>query len=461
MKFRAVDTVVTSGAGICNLHCPYCYLNHHSMYTNYHTNLMKAWEDGSYVDRIIKIVDTIAFPDNIVTLRVFGAETSIGAAVVAPNLLRLKEHFQNLDEVFMVTNFTVHIDNLCTMIKVANDNNISHLIFLISVDGIDNSVSENGHNVPSKVYEQSFDYMFKFLRETPLPNIKQIYIQFKPVISVQTLANLDTMEKNIEYMKSLLLFCDNQSAKAETLPVYVKMNLRIPHLAGPPVGSTEDGMKLAQQFRIYQHALDSDPDFRQFMVYWNPYKRFDAWMKYDRSYKFGEPIDKVYPGCGQMNLLNINYNGDIIHCENWINQSDDLALSKLKEVNEWEWMGEQMIKQGIIPQAHLLTEEEIWEKYKDLQYSYNGGTALYDCMNMAAAQELALSGQIDKIYTDNPERVKRDYSGQFSLHCPNRNLQRTHLTCLGDLGTYRTLLNGRGAEEIEWTTKIMKEKYNI
>lgn len=462
MKFPLIDSVIVSGAGVCNLHCPYCYLSNYDMYTDYHRRVMQAWQDGTYVDNIVKIIKNIAYPEKIVTLRILGAETSLGAAVIAPNLLRLKQEFPNLHEVFLATNFSTHIEDLGTLVKSCNDNNISDVLFLLSIDGIDNAASARGHNVPSAVYKANFDKFFKFLTDTPLPNIKKIDLQMRPMISVQTLASLDTQEKNAQYVISYLNFFDDIFKKAQQLPVYTLVQAKLPNITGLATGSSEDGKALALQYDIYKEMAQQYGLAKQFAEEPDaPLWQYNQWLKSDRFYKGGEDLTRPRSTCGYHNIINIRYDGAVVHCDNWINQSDNKGLEKLKEVNYFEYIGEVMNKAGIIENAANLTEQEYTEKYLRKAYTYTGGALLYDSMNLAAAQELALSGQIDQRYLDHPELVKSDFNGHFALRCPARNLDASHFLALGDLGVYRALLNGRCEKEIRDLTEILKTRYEV
>lgn len=463
MKFKHINSVVVSGAGVCNLHCPYCYLNHYSMYADYHKRLMQAWEDGSYANNIIKLINTIAYPENIATLRIFGAETSLGAGAIAPNLFKLKQSFPNLDEVFLVTNFSTHIENFMTLIQSCNDNNISHLLFWISLDGIDSVLNEKGHNVPTSVYEKNFDKFFDFLNNTPLPNIKKIELQLKPVVSVQTLLELDTTDKCAQHMDSYFNFLDKLNVKKKQSKVDINLSIttRMPLLAAPVIGTTEEGRALADQFYLYQQMICEENVFKKHIPSHGRNWVYKQWLSTDRFYKFGEQNTDVRYSCGRANIINVLYDGTVVHCDNWLNQSDDLGLEQLKEENYFEYIGEIINKQGMIPNAADMTEEEYYKNYRQLQFNFLGGTGLFTAMDLACAKELALSGQINRIYLNNLDKVHQDFSGQFALHCPNRNTQQTHTVFLNNLGVYRTLLNGRGAAEIEWTTELMKEKYEV
>ena len=185
IHFNGTSIYVCASA-ICNLNCPYCYLTEKSNYIDFHKKVMKAWEDGSYVNNIIAVVNKMMYPEKITNLNLWGAETSIGYKLIAKELPRLKRALPNLSEVFCGTNFVDNIDGLTELIKVADEQGLKIVRVWLSIDGFDDVISEAGHNVPSSIYEYNFNQLCDFFSNYSCKNLQNVKLLLRATTDFHT-----------------------------------------------------------------------------------------------------------------------------------------------------------------------------------------------------------------------------------------------------------------------------------
>lgn len=460
--------IFVSGAGVCDLNCSYCYLNHKPSYQEAHAKIMRAWEDGSYAKNIVQTASRVAYAENIETITILGAEPSFGCGAIADSIPTLKAGLPNLSEMFVSTNFASHVENIEKLILASSDNGISLFSLQISLDGLDDEISKNGHNVSQAVYQRNFDHLAEFIGSHDI-KFKKMQILIRPTGSIATFIKVfNTQEKISDYFERMRKFYSAIVKQYESLEKNIVVDLRMINTAGPPSVTSEEGLLFADVCKRYQQALDGDTGFSRLLDKMGENRpntnkiltKFDSFMNTGKWYAKGVTLTCPYETCGYINRITILPDGSVSPCEDWIIQMEDRAVEELKQENYFEYIGQSMMKTDVWDVPNM-TDKEFDKAFMKTAFTFEGNFALSRAMYTATAEELARSGQIMKKYAYQPEKVTAECYGQNWTHCNFRNLLMTHTTWLGDAGIFRGYLNGQGAHDVEWLTIDKKLEWKI
>lgn len=55
-KYREMHSLSVISSSVCNLNCSFCYLHKNQSYKEFDSLVRQAWQDGSYVDNLLKTV---------------------------------------------------------------------------------------------------------------------------------------------------------------------------------------------------------------------------------------------------------------------------------------------------------------------------------------------------------------------------------------------------------------------
>lgn len=461
-KSSNYNSIYVCTSDICNLNCSYCYLKHKPTYAAFHKKVMEAWKDGSYAKNIVETANAVCDVNKITWMNLMGGETSYGCREFADNLSTIKGGLPSLEGIYVATNFGVNIENLEYLITKVNEVGIPYMTLQLSIDGIDDNFSKNGHDISKEAYERNYDHIINFLQSAQFDGLKRIVFSLRSTASLQTILNeFDTVEKISQYIINYYQFYRNCVKKADTIKgVRVLVDMRLPDIESPFSSTTEEGLAYATVLKRYQSTLMGYPEYREFMRGPNKGGKFNSFMKLHKWQTQGNYMTQLREGCSSLTLLTIMPDGSISYCGDQFGQIDADSIAILKNEDYFEYIG-QVINQSATRYVIGVSDKELTNKTMSNAYTWDNGVALYYAMDAAIANELAKSGQILRLYEDNPEKVKADHHHQFWLHCPAKNLLRTHTVFLPSVGSFRATLNGAGDFEQEWLIKEIKGKYGV
>ena len=203
-------TVVLYPSATCNLKCSYCNIHKNEALFEIDKYLEESFENDYYFKRIVKY-----FPHKyqLKLIETWGGEPFLHMERIHNLLRQLIEYYPYLDSFFSSTNFSFPEwnDKVFDLIKVFSEypERKFYLQIQLSCDGpLDINDKGRGMGTTKKCLEN----LQIFLQRYPLEKPENVIVTFsiKPTLSVETILDLNSKEKIVEYYK---FFEDNFYSK--------------------------------------------------------------------------------------------------------------------------------------------------------------------------------------------------------------------------------------------------------
>lgn len=458
-KMRFKDTsyikkLMVLGSSVCNLQCNYCFLkdqHKNNAYVLLNKEIQKAWKDGSYVENIKKVFTEIeSDPNRVDSLEIWGGEPLIITNNLVKPVEELLLYFKNIDYINIPTNFT-RINGLLEFIQKIEEVKLKqefssrvNLHIQISSDAPDGELQQFGHSISWEVYKRNIEELCQQLSKIPPLKKVLLALEIHATLSEETILQyLDTYEAIENYCDAYNDFHNfvNNTIKKYNVQSFFFQNTEttFPHNANPMFSDVEGALKLEYILSLTRY-LEKHKDY-------GISTESNEHIYIRNACAAGSlPIVENNPVCIESGLmaLTIMYDGTICECP------CDYIISFDKY---WEWIKDNPLKRNeyreaiykkqfyINPLTATQKEKDDFDWYIYDSVRMGESTALHLMMNFYL--EMAASGQLDYIYTQNPEKLLAHLS-QFnqSYSCPKDQLTYTYTPYMGGTGYARKFFNG-------------------
>lgn len=441
-------------SSICNLDCKFCYLqNQHKSgaYALLNKKIQEAWIDGSYVENIKLVLESMNSPREILDcISFWGGEPLILANNLLKPIEQLLTYFYNLKTLFFSTNF-IKIDDIPNIIKIIEKfNKPRNLVLQLSIDAPPGELQAKGHCVDWNKYYQNIDTLFSEIeKQCDITNTTLILLPHATLAWEDINKNFNTYEQINDYVSYFNNFFDYINNAAEKYHIknniILSRNYLVPSLANQTSFSIEDGIELKNKLKklnYYQHKnnLNKEKYLSQDMVCDN------------ETFIFTDN-----PSCSSNSFDGITLlpDGTICGC---------LSDYILNSQSYWNWVTnnpilrplyrESLLKKRLYINPITASKKEMfdynWYIFNNIKD--NCSTAFHLTINLAL--EMAKSGQIDYVYLENTDLLLSNIS-QFShdLKCKEETLAGTKTSHIMPVGSLRKYMNG--------VAKMIKEHQEI
>lgn len=235
-------TAVLYSTAVCNLNCTYCYINKNKGLSAIDRVLADSFADPDYYFDFIRNY----FPNrnSLQELQVWGAETFLHMERVHPTLHRLIGHYPFLRRFFASTNFSYPewTDKVFGLLEqfAGYAPRRFDVSLQLSLDGPAHITDRTrGQGVTEKCLT-NFGLLLK--RAGEIPENVNLFLAFKPTLSVDTMYLLDTKEKIVEYYR---LFEDLIQRVTDLGLPNLSVNFPVPNIGVPAPAEKEDGLFFA------------------------------------------------------------------------------------------------------------------------------------------------------------------------------------------------------------------------
>ena len=447
-----IDSISVISSAICNLNCSFCYLNKNESYKIFNEEVHKAWQDGSYLDNILKtVINFPASPEKVKIIQLWGGETLLNIDDITKNLSKFYYYFPQIEEWKVSTNWVINIDNfynfLCELDKIAPKKVIFSL--QISIDGPEGIYTEQGHNGKWEIYNKNFDKFFNLINNTFFKNLcinLTINATVAENIYYEQFGDYNNMKNYMEYMynfsKYLEKNCINKALNYCSYVVFPGMSL-------PYYDSVEDGQKLANIFALWDRVkAENFPDIDKYFCFYYGMNDFGLNKAYN--------LPNIE--CSELkNSVTINPDGSICECNGSFIDHLDIYKKELEEKGLDKELKVSKLRDKINYNPGKMTKEEIEKHDWYIKYGYKNNTSTYLMAMFAVCKELLKCGQISKEYEDDDLLLKHLVALSTLISCTRENLKETGVPYLIAASCFRRYLNG--AMDYIYNNNVLKLKH--
>lgn len=458
MKFKDktyIKSLMVLGSSVCNLNCSYCYLeNQHksNAYVLLNKKIQEAWIDGTYVNNIKNVFNTLECdPQRVTDLEIWGGEPLILTNNLIKPIREILEFFPNINYINIPTNFT-RINHLYEFINeiecVKSEQNSKEKLNLhiqISVDAPEGEAQQYGHPVNWDVYINNIENLCSQLskREQPF-NHMMLGLEWHGTMSTNIiLKHLNTYEdikRHCDLFNKFHLDSINIIKKYKLdYFMFQESETSFPHNATPADSNIEEALGLEKSSYLTRY-IERHVNYRlekSSKVHIYTKNSCDTGSRF----MFGPNPVCLESGVHAMTIM---YDGSICECPcDYILNFDGY----------WDWITDNPLKrheyrEGMYKKQFyinpLTATQKDWDDFNWYVFDasrLNQSTSLHLMMNFYI--EMAKSGQIDYIYFEDLEKLLKHLI-QFnqSYSCPKDQLMYTYTAYMGGTGAARKFFNG-------------------
>lgn len=435
------DNIVLYINATCNLNCTYCYIDKSSILKQIDDILAKSFETDYYFDFTKEIFRD--HPQKLKRIEFWGGEPSLGLHRMYKILPKFFNHFKNLNEFMMSTNFTTSewFDEFYGFLKVLGKQKDRNFTFdlQLSLDGPEYFNDLGRGKGTTKKFLEHFDKFLDTIEEN-LPQNVTIQAHFKPTYTAYTISQLQTKEDIIKYFS----FFDELIYKyKEKNNSRVRMGTPVPNTAVPSPHTKEDGLLFANYMKL---TTEIDKEIRGKSLPNKYFKVYSSISSFIPRRLLGMRYNCGACTCGTGNsVIGILPERHLSACHNGF--VDLLGDYKKNCEFHKDWEDRTILNLLFTNQDSCLntcmTVEE-YEKYEDIIDCFYRKNSTFQRLNLVAQiRTLAKYGQIDEKFIDEKEALKAaDYFLGATSYCIRDNLSVTGSAVLYPVGLIKLLLNG-------------------
>lgn len=352
-------------------------------------------------------------------------------------------HFKNLNEFMMSTNFTTPewFDEFYGFLKVLKTQKDRNFIFdlQLSLDGPEYFNDLGRGKGTTEKFLEHFDKFLDTIEEN-LPQNVIIQAHFKPTYTAYTISQLQTKEDIIKYFS----FFDELVYKwREKNILNLRMGTPVPNTAVPSPHTKKDGILFANYMKL---TTEIDNEIRNKSLpnqYFKTYSQISSFIP--------RKLIGPYYNCGSCtcgtgdSIVGLLPEKHLSACHNgFVDLLED--YKKNCEFHK-DWEDRTILNLLFTNQDSCLktcfTLDE-YEKYEGIMNCFYRKGSTFQRLNLVAQiRTLAKYGQIDKKFINEEEALKAaDYFLSATSYCIRDNLSVTGSVALYPVGLIKLLLNG-------------------
>lgn len=423
-------TAVLYSTALCNLNCTYCYINKNKGLSAIDQVLAESFADPDYYFDFIR--DYFPKRGSLQNLEIWGAETFLHMERVHSVLHRLIGHYPFFRRFFASTNFSYPewtgkvFDLLEQFARYAPRR--FDVTLQLSLDGpAEITDRTRGEGVTEKCL-RNFRRLLE--RAGGIPENVNLFLAFKPTLSVDTMYRLDTKEKILEYYR----FFEGLIQEVVDLNrPNLNVNYPVPNIGVPAPAGKKDGEFFA---RLVQNCRELEKESGHFKFY-RDITPFSTNVRPKDESTYNYPCFNC--GTGSVNLgflpgrlLSSCHNGFVDVLEDY--EANFLA-------NPDSSIDEKLFQ----PTHNKFTHTEAdYPAYERQIAHYNGPGSLCRMGCLAGfIRTLALAGEIEEKYATEEGAFRgAELYQSCTCNCLRDNYMVTGSTCLQPEGMLKLLLNG-------------------
>lgn len=440
------SSVIFYPSAICNLHCRYCNIDKNPALVEIDKMLEDSFNNTDYyINRLKKYYPN---KDQLTQVQTWGAEPFIHMERMHNLLHQIIEYYPYFSSFFSSTNFSFPnwTDKVIDLLNIFGE--YPHRKFYIglqlSCDGPEYINDKGRGEGTTKKCLDNFNLLLQRLKQEKPSNV-YINLQYKPTLDIESVKLLNSKEKIIEYYK---FFEDNfltpvLKSNINNLEIYDSK----PNMGVPIPATKEDGLLFAE---FCKNCSDIEKNAAQYFQYYTDIIPFASqcnikYITYQRpSHLCGTGISFI--GLLPNNLISTCNEGFLYILDKYKQEA------KLSENRQTTIELEKYIDKK--NQCICLTEKEYeqYERHMTYYMDLNNTATLSNIATFITI--LALSGQIDKKYTDFNLACKAAIFMHSNCgYCIKDNSHITRSITMQPIGMFRLILNGA-------LDYIMKEVHN-
>lgn len=433
---------------VCNLKCVYCYIDKNPALKKIDEILDESFK-GDYYFEFAK--DMFPDPNQLQCVEFWGGEPILRLDRAHYTVKKLIEHYPNLSEFFMSTNFTYTEWNkrFFDFIKLLQSYPERKFYFnlQLSLDGPEEiNDSQRGKGV-TEIFQKHFASYVNELNKVLSKdgNNVKIVAQFKPTLTSDIIRkHLLTKTKIIEYYDYFDAYKVYFENTIKVSKEFADLILVIPNTASPSPHTQQDGKEFADFCKMCREITEENQNGDRYFTY------FDNIVPYIPRYKVNYNSSSYCQSCGAcgsgrsvVGLLPYEY---VSCCHNgFVNLISDYKKYSIENKDTSLDFRLFMDKSN-----YMIKHKSEYHQYeKNVAFAYDD-TSSTKLANMAAMISLlAKNDQIDKKYIEPREAQKAALFIQAATpYCFRDTVTITGSSALYPVGMLRLLLNG-ARESIE------------
>ena len=454
---KKISQISVLGASDCDLSCSYCYLGKNCAFKDQDLNIVKAWEDDSYLTNIKKVLEFFnSDPKEVHSFQLWGGEPLLHIDVLQKNQVgtKLGKLFPNLYEFLIPTNFNntnleAIIDFMFDLDKELSprihESNTPLCQFHIqaSIDGPPGDFNTYGHKVSWEKYMKNYNQLFDYIKTKGKLNNIALQLNVCPCSSqALILKNLNTYDKIKDFRKYYDNICKYFSERAKEVQddclILVQTKGFYPRIAISQATTSEEAMEIEKIIRLFDICEYQE---KSFVI-----DRTDNANFYHDATGITCYNNRNHE-CVESNETSITLmpDGTIAQCPCLFFQDlEDFKNHYLKNKDYWNYKST-LIRSNCF--YNPLTEKNS-KKIKDHDWYVRGGGYIgthstYINLNFNMAREMALSYQIDPNYVIDEELLLKHYLASFQVaECYRENIECYHNFYIADINQFRRWFNG-------------------
>jgi sulfatase maturation enzyme AslB (radical SAM superfamily) len=421
--------------GWCPNNCRYCYIPKSDEMKNLHQQIAKELATGDFIKRIKNV-----YGERLTNLGFWGTEPALTLDLIRPYLPELFKTFPKLKDINLSTSMVMP-DPFKRFIHALSDYDVN-LGIQISIDGPAFITDKNRFEGAVKTISENFFNLLSSIQEEKT----KVEFHWKATLTIDNLREFNRNPSKIdEYYK----FFDSLNKKIHKINKNKNIVFHgesfMPTLAMPGKYTSQDGKEFAEYIRnikkrgertVYELRLKRIHDFRD-----------ELWRK-----------KRMFTCSGGDSNFGLDKNLHICHRTFYFTEDDYVkSILKQKHIDNWdvslfEKGTIDMMKKNFIVDTSK-SEEMVRFDYVTRNYHDFWKLQLDYIKGMMA--EMALAGQIDKIYLENNDlTLLFAYFVGSALSCPMENLLNTGAIHFAPVSVLKIFGNGAFQEIIENTYEI-------
>ena len=425
--------VVFYTSAICNLNCRYCAIDKNPALVEIDNRLEESFK-GDYYFEFCKEV----FPDpqQLKRFETWGGEPFLFMDRLHYTLRKMFTYYTNIEEGFSSTNMLApdFHGQFYRLMGVLGEYGKPMTYFLqLSLDGPEWVNDRNRGKGTTKRIRESLHRLFSEVDEH-VPDNVHLILQFKPTLDMETIRELDSEEKIIDYYKFFEEFYEDFNSVEHK--ANIEMFQTKPNTACPMPHTSEDGKvfaKLVEMCKEVEARNEKEHFFKYYKGDITPYAS-SCVFELDGSggmcgsckYIVGLLPDRMISGCHSAFVSVLGKYKECVHPDNYSNKVLDENVF-LRDEHDFLYF----------------PYEELPKRERQIEYYFAPGTTARLQASATLIQLLAYSKQVDPKYRDVNEATKAaNYIGLACAGCINDNRAVTNTITLPQVGILRLLLNG-------------------
>lgn len=448
--------IITSS--FCDLKCSYCFLHKNQSFRKYDKYILQSWKDGSYIENIKKLfIKLECDPKKVEDISFWGGEPFLHLDILTLNIEELLKLFPNVKSFIVPTNF-VHTDakELCHLFKIIDrclsdreEDNKAHFHVQASIDGIEGDIfMETGHTGSWKLYKKNFDEMCDILSSMNLKNLEinlAISGTGKQEYFLKYFQNEENIKKYIEFWENAKNYIYKKIKDTENPKIELNSKINFPTIALPEKTSSEQAIDIHKIIKLLSKILYQDNA---------SYGNNDHLIKEYFNCETDWPLCGHNHECPEANqrAITVLPDGTITQCpsgfiEHIKEYQDEILSSGNLDDHKRVLIA---AKQFFNPLTASEKENED-HKWYNIMGGFKDTFFTYINLGFSMAQELALSHQIDEIYSlDSMLLLKHLTAASTINECFRESIRTTGLSYMGGHDLERRWLNGYIAEAYDF-----------